>query len=102
MLICLDLIDGEPGYTHDDVQAPLVSTGVLECPHSIAVDVPERARGGVHTALASVAGGTLCGGRLVDQTLLHDGAVHGEPVWGCCRGGRGGGSADECFEDSVL
>ena len=56
----------------------------------------------MHTALAGVAGGTLCSGGLVDQTLLHDGAVHGEPVWRGCRGSRRGGSADESFEDGVL
>lgn len=55
----------------------------------------------MHTALASVAECALGGGGLIDDTLLHDGAVHGEAVRRGL-GGFGGGGGDQSFEDGVL
>jgi hypothetical protein len=71
----------KPCHAHDHVQPLGIGAGVLERPHSIAVNVPERPRSGVHAALPSVGGGAVCSSRLVDQALLHNGAVHGEAVW---------------------
>jgi hypothetical protein len=56
----------------------------------------------VHTALAGVALRAVCGGGLVDDALLHDGAVHGEAVGGGFGGFAGGGGGDEGLEDAVL
>lgn len=55
----------------------------------------------MHAALAGVGGVVVCGGGLVDQALLDDGAVDGEAEG---RGAAGGGgcSCDEGFEDGVL
>lgn len=75
------LAQSKPCHTDDDVEAPLFSPGVLECPHSITIDVPEGARGGVHTTLAGVGDSTVRRGGLIDQALLNDGAVDGEAVW---------------------
>lgn len=56
----------------------------------------------MHAALASVALRAVRSSGLVDDTLLHDGAVHSEAVGrglvGLCRCGGG----DEGLEDSVL
>lgn len=56
----------------------------------------------MHPALAGVALGPLCGGSLVDHTLLHDRAVHGEAVGGWFGGVARGGGGDEGFEDGIL
>jgi hypothetical protein len=56
----------------------------------------------VHAALSGVGGRAVRGRRLVNQALLHNGAVHGETVWRGSRGCRGGGGGDESFENSVL
>ena len=55
----------------------------------------------MHTPLASVAECALGGSGLVDHTLLHNSAVHGEAV-GRGLGGFGGGGTDQSFEDGVL
>jgi len=92
----------KPSHTDHNVEAPFLSTGVLEGPHTITVDVPESSRRGVHPALASIVLCTLGGSRLVDNALLNDGAVHSEAVgsWG---GGVGGGSTgNKSLEDGVL
>lgn len=56
----------------------------------------------MHPALSGVFGGAVRGGRLVNEPLLDDGAVHGEAVWrGRVRGG-GGSGVDQGFEDGIL
>lgn len=56
----------------------------------------------MHAALSRIPLRAFSGGRLVDDALLDDGAVHGEPV-GSGLGGLGGlGGGDERFEDVVL
>lgn len=55
----------------------------------------------MHTPLASVAECALGGSGLVNHTLLHNGAVHGEAV-GRGLGGFGSGGTDQSFEDGVL
>ena len=37
------LIHRKPGNANNDIQPPLLGPGVLERPHAVAVDVPERA-----------------------------------------------------------
>lgn len=94
------LIHGEPGNTDNNVQTPLLSAGVLERPHAVAVHVPESARGRVHPSLADLFGAS--GGGLVDDALLDNGAVDGESV-GRRRGFLVGcGCGDEVFQDRVL
>ena len=56
----------------------------------------------MHPTLAGVAGRAVSGGGLVDEALLHDGAVHGEAVRRGSQGGGGGGGGEEGFQDSVL
>lgn len=98
----LPSIQSKPRHTHNDIQTPLVRLGVLEGPHAVALDVPERTRRRVHAALADVGGGAVRRGGLVDQALLDDGAVDGEAVGrGGGRVGRRGGG-DEGFENGVL
>lgn len=92
----------EPGDADDNVEPPLLGTGVLERPHAVAVDVPEGARGRVHAALAHIDGIVACHRGLVDDALLHDRAVDGEPVRGRRGGFFGAGSADEGLQNSVL
>lgn len=92
----------EPSDADNDVEASLLTTGVFECPHAVAVDVPVSARSRVHTALADLAG--VSGGGFVDNALLDNGAVYGESVgWWSCRGRlfRSCGN-DERFEYGVL
>lgn len=36
------LIHRKPGNANNDIQPPLLGPGVLERPHAVAVDVPER------------------------------------------------------------
>lgn len=92
----------EPGDADDDVEPPLLGAGVLERPHAVAVDVPEGARGRVHAALAHITSIVACHCGLVDDALLHDRAVDGEPVRGRRGGIFGAGSADEGLQNSVL
>lgn len=98
----IHLNDRKPSHTDHNIETPFLSTGVLEGPHTITVDVPESSRRGVHSTLTSVVLCALSGSGLVNHALLHDGAVHGEAVGS--RGGRVGGSSsgDKSFEDSVL
>lgn len=56
----------------------------------------------MHPALSGVAVRAVHRGGLVDQTLLHDRAVHGEAVGGGLGGVGGGGCGYEGFEDGVL
>lgn len=93
---------GKPRHANNNIQPPLLTSGVLERPHAVAVHVPECARGGVHPALSGVALRALGCGALVDHALLHDCAVYGEAVGGGFGGVRGGGSGDEGFQDGVL
>lgn len=99
-ILCPDLTHRKPSHAHDDVQPPLLPAGVLERPHAVAVDVPEGARGRVHPALADVGDGSVA--LLVEDALLHDGAVDGEAVGRGSGGGGGLGGGDEGFEDVVL
>jgi hypothetical protein len=93
---------GKPRHANNDIQPPLLTSGVLERPHAVAVHVPECARGGVHAALSGIALCALGCGALVDHALLHDCAVYGEAVGGGLGGVRGGGSGDKAFQDGVL
>lgn len=56
----------------------------------------------MHTTLAGVALCAVRGGGLVDDALLHDGAVHGETVGSGLVGLGGSGGGDEGLEDGVL
>ena len=56
----------------------------------------------MHTALAGVALRAVRGNGLVDDTLLHDGAVYGEAVGGGLVGLGGSGGGDEGLKDGVL
>lgn len=82
--IKINLTNSKPSHTNHNIQTPLLSPGILKRPHSIPVDIPERTGGRVHPTLSGVAVLAVRGGGLVDDTLLHDGAVHGEAVGGRC------------------
>lgn len=98
----MHLYDGKPGDADNNVQPPLLGTGVLESPHAIAVHIPEGAGGRVHAALAGIAERAVRSGGLVDHALLDDCAVHGETE-GRGLGGFGRcGGVDQGLEDSVL
>lgn len=56
----------------------------------------------MHPALAGVGLCAVGGGGLVDHSLLHDCAVHGEAVRGGSLGVGGGGGSDEGFQDGAL
>lgn len=56
----------------------------------------------MHPALAGVVLRSLCRGRLVNYTLLHDRAVHGEAVGGGLGRVRWCGGGDQGLEDGVL
>lgn len=56
----------------------------------------------MHPALASIALCAVGGGGLINQSLLHDGAVHGETVRGRCLGVWGSGGRDKSFQNGVL
>lgn len=56
----------------------------------------------MHTALSGVGGRTVRCRGFIDQALLHDGAVHGEPEWRRGVGCGGSGSGNEGLEDGVL
>lgn len=88
----------EPCHAHYHVQPPLLTTGILERPHAIAVDIPESPRGRVHTALTGVAG--RC--RLVHETLLDDGTVDGEAEWRRSVWCRWSSGFNERLKDVVL
>lgn len=96
------LYDCEPCHTNNNVQSPLLSTGVLESPHTITANIPESTRGRVHTTLAGITECAVCSDRLVNHALLHDRAVDGETV-GRGLGGFGGGSgSNQSLKDGVL
>lgn len=78
------LTQRKPRNTNNNIQPLLISPGILKRPHAIPVDIPERASRRVHPTLPGVTVFAVRGGGLVDQTLLHDGAVHGETVGGRC------------------
>ena len=96
------LTQRKPRNTNNNIQPLLISPGILKRPHAIPLDIPKRGRSRMHPALPGIAHLAVGGGRLVDQTLLHDGAVDGESERRRGRGGGGGGSGDEGFEDGVL
>lgn len=96
------LVHREPSDADNNVQPALLSTGELECPHTVAVDVPESTGGRVHPALASIGLCAVGGGSLINHSLLHDGAVHGETVRGRCLGVWGSSGRDESFQNGVL
>lgn len=96
------LAHSEPSHANHDVQPAFLCTGVLESPHAVTVNIPECAGGRVHATLASVAERAIRRGGLVNHTLLHNGAVHGEAVGGWSRCVGGGGCRDEGFEDGIL
>lgn len=56
----------------------------------------------MHPALPGIALRTVRSGGLIDQSLLHDRAVHREAVRRGFGGLGGGSSGDEGFKDSVL
>jgi hypothetical protein len=95
------LYNGEPCHTNNNIHPPVLSTSVLVCPHAVAVDIPERPGGRVHTTLASIAKCAICSNGRVNHALLHDCAVHGEAV-GRGLGGIGCGSSNQSLEDGVL
>lgn len=79
----------KPGHANNDIQPPLLTTGVFERPHTVPVHIPVRAGSRVHAALADFSG--AAGSGFVDYALLDDGAVYGEAVGWCCGGGCCGG-----------
>lgn len=74
----------KPSHTNHNIQTLLLTTGILKRPHPIAVNIPERPGRGMQPTLARIPSLPIGGGGLVDETLLHDGAVHGEAVGGRC------------------
>lgn len=56
----------------------------------------------MHSTFSSVGDLAICSGRLVDQSLLDNGAVHRETVRGRCRRSGRGRGGDEGLEDGVL
>ena len=96
------LVHSEPSDADNNVQPALLSTGELECPHPVAVDVPESTGGRVHPALASIGLCAVGGGSLINHSLLHDSAVHGKTVRGRCLGVWGSSGRDESFQNGVL
>lgn len=74
----------KPSHTNNNIQTLLLTTGILKRPHPIPVNIPERPGRGMQPTLARIPGLPVGGGGLVDETLLHDGAVHSEAVGGRC------------------
>lgn len=74
----------KPSHTNHNIQPLLLTTRILKRPHPIAVNIPERPGRGMQPTLARIPGLPVSGGGLVDKTLLHDGAVHGEAVGSGC------------------
>lgn len=56
----------------------------------------------MHPTFAGVGLCAVRRGGLVDHSLLHDCAVHGEAVGGGSLGVGGGGGSDEGFQDGAL
>jgi len=96
------LVHSKPSDANDNVQPPFLSSGVLERPHTVTVDVPEGTGGRVHPAFASIGLCAVGGGGLINQSLLHDGAIHGETVRSRCLGVWGSSGRDKSFQDGVL
>ena len=96
------LYNGKPCHTNNNINPPLLSTGVLESPHTIALDIPEGPGGGMHTTLTGIAKCAIRSDRRVNNALLHDCAVHGETVGRRLGGIFRCGSGDQGLKDGVL